>query len=234
MGASAQRLSAIRAAAAACRRCELWEHATQTVFGEGPVPARLMLVGEQPGDREDLSGHPFIGPAGRVLADALEQVGIDREATFVTNVVKHFRWRPGGPGGKRRLHERPTKANVAACRHWIDQELAIVRPDVLVALGATATEALLGPGISVTKDRGRPLASELAPLVLVTVHPSSILRSRADRDAALAAFAADLAVAAAAVRDDGAMQPKRGVDVRPARPTRPPDEGDGDRRRTVG
>jgi uracil-DNA glycosylase len=183
-------LRAARAESAACRRCELWERATQTVFGTGPIDAGMMLVGEQPGDREDLEGEPFVGPAGRILSDALQAAGIDREQVFVTNVVKHFRWRPSG---KRRLHEKPTRANVAACRHWIDLELELVRPQVLVLLGATATEALLGPGVSVTKDRGRPLDSSLAPHVFVTVHPSSILRSRGDRDVALARLTADLA-----------------------------------------
>jgi uracil-DNA glycosylase len=156
----------------------------------------MMLVGEQPGDREDIEGEPFVGPAGRILTEALAAAGIDREQVFVTNVVKHFRWRPSG---KRRLHERPTRANVAACRPWIDRELELVRPDVLVLLGATATEALVGSDVSVTRDRGRPLASNLAPHVFVTVHPSSILRSRAERDVALAAFTADLATARAAL-----------------------------------
>jgi uracil-DNA glycosylase len=153
-----------------------------------------MLVGEQPGDREDIEGAPFVGPAGRILSDALDKAGIDRERVFVTNVVKHFRWRPSG---KRRLHERPTRANVAACRHWIDLELDLVRPQVLVLLGATATEALLGPGVSVTRDRGRQLDSPLAPHVFVTVHPSSILRARGDREVAFAGLAADLAIAGA-------------------------------------
>ena len=200
--ARTRRLDQVRHEAAACRRCELWERATQTVFGEGPASASIMLVGEQPGDREDLEGRPFVGPAGRILAEALDAAGIDREAVFVTNVVKHFRWRPSG---KRRLHERPTKANVQACHPWIDQELALVQPDVLVAMGATATDALLGPGLSVTRDRGRPIDSALAPAVFVTVHPSSILRSRGDRDAELAAFTADLAAAAATL---AARQPK--------------------------
>jgi DNA polymerase len=189
-------LDATRSEAAGCRRCELSAHATQTVFGEGPVDAPMMLVGEQPGDREDIEGEPFVGPAGRLLSEALEAAGIERERVFVTNVVKHFRWRPSG---KRRLHERPTRANVAACRPWIDRELELVRPGVLVLLGATATEALLGAGVSVTRDRGRPIESPLAPHVFVTVHPSSILRSRADRDVALAAFTADLATARCAV-----------------------------------
>ena len=188
-----------RKAAADCRRCELWERATQTVFGEGPVPAPLMLVGEQPGDKEDLDGHPFVGPAGRILGEALELAGIDREAAFVTNVVKHFRWRPS-PDGKRRLHEKPTKANVTACHVWVEKELEIVRPEVLVAMGATAVDALLGKGVAVMRDRGKPIASELASTVLVTIHPSAVLRARDDRDEMFDGFVRDLRVAAKALR----------------------------------
>jgi DNA polymerase len=184
--------------AARCRRCELWERATQTVFGEGPVPAPLMLVGEQPGDREDLEGHPFVGPAGRILAEALELAAIDREAAFVTNVVKHFRWRPS-PNGKRRLHEKPTKANVTACRVWIEKELELVQPEVLVAMGATAAEALLGKSVAVMRDRGKHVASELAPTVLVTIHPSAVLRARDDRDEMFDGLVRDLRVAAKAL-----------------------------------
>jgi len=187
-----------RARAADCRRCELWERATQTVFGEGPVPAPLMLVGEQPGDKEDIEGHPFVGPAGGILADALEVAGIDREAAFVTNVVKHFRWRPS-PNGKRRLHERPTRANVTACHVWIERELELVHPQVLVAMGATATEALYGKGLSVTRDHGRPIASPLAPTALVTIHPSAVLRARDDRDEMFDGLVADLRIAAKAL-----------------------------------
>ena len=188
-----------RKEAADCRRCELWERATQTVFGEGPVPAPLMLVGEQPGDKEDLEGHPFVGPAGRILGEALELAGIDREAAFVTNVVKHFRWRPS-PNGKRRLHEKPTKANVTACHVWVEKELEIVRPEVLVAMGATAVDALLGKGVAVMRDRGKPIASELATTVLVTIHPSAVLRARDDRDEMFKGFVRDLRVAAKALR----------------------------------
>jgi uracil-DNA glycosylase family protein len=187
-----------RSEAAGCRRCELWERATQTVFGEGPVPAPLMLVGEQPGDKEDLEGEPFVGPAGRVLDDALESAGIDRESVFVTNVVKHFRWRPS-PNGKRRLHEKPTKANVTACHVWIERELELVRPEVLVAMGATAADALLGKGISVTRDHGRPLASPLAPTTLVTIHPSAVLRAPDDREEMYEGLVADLRVASKAL-----------------------------------
>jgi DNA polymerase len=191
-----RRFAHVRAEAADCRRCELWARATQTVFGEGPVPARLMLVGEQPGDREDLDGRPFVGPAGRILGEALERAGIDRETAFVTNVVKHFRWRPS-PNGKRRLHERPTRANVTACLPWIEQELALVRPEVLVAMGATAVDGLLGKGISVTRDHGRAIASPLAPTVLVTIHPSAVLRAHDERDEMLDGLVRDLSVAAA-------------------------------------
>ena len=187
-----------RAQAADCRRCELWERATQTVFGEGPVPSPLMLVGEQPGDKEDIEGHPFVGPAGGILADALEVAGIDREAAFVTNVVKHFRWRPS-PNGKRRLHEKPTRANVTACHVWIERELELVQPEVLVAMGATAADALLGKGVSVTRDHGRPLQSALAPTTLVTIHPSAVLRARDDREAMYDGFVADLRVASKAL-----------------------------------
>ena len=187
-----------REEAAGCRRCELWERATQTVFGEGPVPAPLMLVGEQPGDKEDIEGHPFVGPAGRILAEALESAGIDREAAFVTNVVKHFRWRPS-PNGKRRLHEKPTKANVTACHVWIERELELVRPEVLVAMGATAAEALLGKTVAVMRDRGTHVASDLAPTVLVTIHPSAVLRARDDRDEMFEGLVRDLRVAAKAL-----------------------------------
>jgi uracil-DNA glycosylase family protein len=189
-----RRFARVRREAAGCQRCELWERATQTVFGEGPVPARLMLVGEQPGDREDIEGRPFVGPAGRILAEAMEIAGLDRETTFVTNVVKHFRWRPSP--GKRRLHEKPTKANVTACLPWIERELELVRPGVLVAMGATAVDGLLGKSVSVMRDRGRPIESDLAPTVLVTIHPSAVLRARDDRDEMFEGLATDLRVAA--------------------------------------
>ena len=196
--AAARRYERTRDEAARCRRCELWERATQTVFGEGPVPAPLMHVGEQPGDKEDLEGHPFVGPAGRILAEALEIAGIAREAAFVTNVVKHFRWRPS-PNGKRRLHEKPTKANVTACHVWIEKELELVQPEVLVAMGATAAEALLGKSVAVMRDRGKHVASELAPTVLVTIHPSAVLRARDDREEMFDGFVRDLRVAARAL-----------------------------------
>jgi len=184
-------LPEVRRAAEGCRACALWERATQTVFGTGPVPARLMLVGEQPGDREDLAGEPFVGPAGGVLARGLEDARIDRDSAFVTNVVKHFKWRPA-PGGKRRLHEKPNKVEVGACLPWVEAELALVQPEALVLLGATAASAMAGAGVSVMRDRGKPLDVALAPLVMVTVHPSSILRAGEDREAAYAAFVRDL------------------------------------------
>ena len=181
----------VREAAAGCRACDLWARATQTVFGTGPVPARLMLVGEQPGDKEDLAGEPFVGPAGGILAKAMEEAGLDRESAFVTNVVKHFKWRPTA-GSKRRLHEKPNKVEIGACLPWVESELALVKPEALVLLGATAAGALVGPDISVMRDRGKPLQVELAPLVVATVHPSSILRAGSGRDAAYDAFVRDL------------------------------------------
>jgi uracil-DNA glycosylase len=181
----------VRDAAAGCQACDLWARATQTVFGSGPVPARLMLVGEQPGDKEDLAGEPFVGPAGAMLARGLADAGIDRETAFVTNVVKHFKWRPA-PGGKRRLHEKPNKVEVGACLPWVESELALVQPKALVLLGATAVGALAGPKVSVTRDRGKPLPIDLAPLVVATVHPSSILRAGSGREEAYRAFVRDL------------------------------------------
>jgi uracil-DNA glycosylase len=169
-----RRLDQARSEAAGCRRCELWERGTQTVFGEGTARAVLMLVGEQPGDQEDKAGQPFVGPAGRVLREALAEVGLDRVPRYVTNAVKHFNWEPRGT---RRLHVRPNMAHVAACRFWLEEEIAAVAPRAIVALGATAARALLGPGARVLRDRGRWLPSPLAGNVLVTVHPSSLLRA---------------------------------------------------------
>jgi DNA polymerase len=185
----------LREAAADCRACPLWKDATQTVFGEGPARAAVVLVGEQPGDREDREGRPFVGPAGRVLDDALADAGIERKQVYVTNAVKHFKWTPRG---KRRIHQTPNAEETAACRPWLDAELAVVKPDVLVALGATAAQALLGRGFRVTRDRGVPVDSDLAPNVIATVHPSSILRTRdeAERREAYDAFVADLKVVA--------------------------------------
>jgi uracil-DNA glycosylase family protein len=186
-------------AAYGCQACELWERATQTVFGEGPIDSPLVLAGEQPGDREDVEGHVFVGPAGRVLDEALESAGIDREKVFITNVVKHFRWRPSG---KRRLHERPTTANVRACRPWFDLELEMVRPNVVVALGATATRVIIGPDAKLTEIRGTIVEPDGPddPLRLATIHPSAILRMRTPEERAQARdqLALDLGVAAAA------------------------------------
>jgi DNA polymerase len=164
------------------------------VFGEGDPAADLMLVGEQPGDREDRTGRPFVGPAGRILDDALGAAGIDHERVFVSNVVKHFRWKPV-PGSKRRLHERPGREHIQACVPWLQTELELVRPTGLVLLGATATAALLGPAVRVTRDHGRPLESPLAPVVLATIHPSAVLRAGEQREGMLAGLVADLTVA---------------------------------------
>jgi DNA polymerase len=191
-------LDALRSAAAGCQACHLWERATQTVFGEGEEVAELVLVGEQPGDKEDLEGAPFVGPAGRVLDAALEAAGIDRRLAYVTNVVKHFKWEPRG---KVRLHKTPNAAEIHACRPWLEAELRTLRPSVLVCLGATAAKALLGASFKVSEERGRLVDSDLAPSVLATVHPSSILRSDGpEREAALAAFVDDLRVAATAMQ----------------------------------
>jgi uracil-DNA glycosylase family protein len=188
------------AEAARCTACPLYREATQTVFGEGPVPAPLMLVGEQPGDREDLEGHPFVGPAGRILDRALEEVGLDRERVYVTNVVKHFKWTPRG---KRRIHQKPNREEVLACSQWFAAELAHVQPELIVCLGATAAQALLGSSFRVTRHRGEVLdwSDDGEPRrIMATVHPSSILRAPDDqRDDAFAAFVADMAVAAGAL-----------------------------------
>ena len=191
-----ERLSfkALREAAQRCRACELWEGATQAVIGTGPAPAkaRLMLVGEQPGDREDIEGEPFVGPAGRVLDEGLERAGIARSDAYVTNVVKHFRYQLRG---KRRIHQTPERVHVAACRPWLEAELKLVKPEALVCLGATAAQALLGSQVRIGRDRGRPMESELAEHVTLTTHPSAILRQRGERDraAAMEAFVEDLA-----------------------------------------
>jgi DNA polymerase len=184
-------LESAREAAASCRGCDLWKNATQTVFGEGARMAKVMLIGEQPGNREDLEGHPFVGPAGGVLDRALEAAGIDRGATYVTNVVKHFRWEPRG---KVRLHKKPNSKQIGACRPWLEAEIELVKPRVVVALGATAAQALLGADFRVSREHGRFVASSLAPYVTATVHPSSILRQRTDeeRERAMASFIDDL------------------------------------------
>jgi DNA polymerase len=186
-------LDSLRRAAAHCRGCDLYLKATQTVFGDGPANARVMLVGEQPGDREDLAGKPFVGPAGRVLDEALEQAGIDRDDVYVTNVVKHFRWE-GGTRGKRRIHKKPRTWEIQACRPWLDAELAVVQPEVLVCLGASAAQGLLGRDFSVTRRRGELVVSSLAANVMATVHPSSILRAQDSktRHVEMERFVADL------------------------------------------
>jgi uracil-DNA glycosylase family protein len=184
-------LVGLREAAAGCRACDLWRGGTQTVFGEGAARSEVMMVGEQPGDREDLSGRPFVGPAGRILDRALDDAGIDRRKVYVTNVVKHFKWRPRG---KRRIHQKPNWSEMAACRPWLDAELAVVQPRVLVCLGATAAQALLGRDFRITRQRGEPVDSPLAPHVIATVHPSSILRAGDDasRREQMDDFVADL------------------------------------------
>lgn len=169
-------LNGLRLAARGCKACDLWKNATQTVFGEGCPKARIMFVGEQPGDQEDLAGHPFVGPAGRVLDEALREAGIERGEVYVTNVVKHFKWSPASRG-KRRIHKKPRSSEISACRPWLDAELRAVRPTIFVCLGATAAQALLGREFSVSRQRGELIDSPLAPYVVATVHPSSILRA---------------------------------------------------------
>jgi DNA polymerase len=191
----ARQLARVREEAASCRACSLWKGATQTVFGEGPLDAPIMLVGEQPGDQEDKQGHPFVGPAGRVLDQALSLAGIDRSNVFATNAVKHFKYRMRG---KRRIHQRPNAGEIAACRRWLEAEVELLEPAVAVALGATAAHALLGRATPIGENRGQVLESPLfAPPVLVTAHPSSVLRERDSeaRRQALEELAADLRIA---------------------------------------
>ena len=190
-------LDSLRKAAVRCQGCDLYLNATQTVFGEGPARARVMLIGEQPGDREDLAGKPFVGPAGRLLDEALQKAGIDRNEVYVTNVVKHFRWESAARG-KRRIHKKPRSWEIEACRPWLDAELAVVKPEVLVCLGASAAQALLGRKFSVTRQRGEIVSSNLAPNVMATVHPSSILRApdSESRHQEMGNFVADLKKAA--------------------------------------
>ena len=191
-------LSALRESAAQCRGCHLWRGATQTVFGEGLKRARLMLVGEQPGDKEDLAGKPFVGPAGRELDKGLEAAGIARDEAYVTNVVKHFKFEERG---RRRIHQTPKRFEIDACSPWLDEELRVVEPQALVLLGATAAKALMGSSFRLTRHRGELLESELAPIVAATVHPSAILRQQDDasRSAEREAFAEDLRVVAKAL-----------------------------------
>jgi uracil-DNA glycosylase len=197
------KLDALREEAAGCRACPLWQTGTQTVFGEGRASSRVVLVGEQPGDREDLEGRPFVGPAGRLLDDGLVQAGIDRSTVYVTNAVKHFKWTARG---KRRIHQKPAWSEIAVCRsEWLDRELAVIRPQVLVCLGATAAQALLGKQFRVTRQRGTWVESELAPHVTATIHPSAILRQRSDEDRhrEMDAFVQDLRLVASALSKAG-------------------------------
>ena len=166
-------LAEVREASRKCTACHLYKCATQTVFGEGPTGAAIMLVGEQPGDYEDVAGKPFVGPAGKIMDKALEEAGINRREVYVTNAVKHFKWEPRG---KRRIHQKPNSREVAACRPWLEAELRLVKPRLLVCLGATAAQAVFGPSFRVTRERGKVLSSKLAPRALATVHPSSLLR----------------------------------------------------------
>jgi uracil-DNA glycosylase len=191
-------MKALRAAAAGCHGCHLWRPATQTVFGEGRRSSRLMLVGEQPGDREDRAGKPFVGPAGRELDRGLEAAGIERGDAYLTNVVKHFKFEERG---KRRIHQTPKRFEIDACKPWLEAELDVVKPDALVLLGAVAAKAVLGSSFKVTEHRGELLDSELAPIVSATIHPSAILRQRDDaaRVREREAFAEDLAVVAEAL-----------------------------------
>lgn len=183
----------LQRAASVCKGCDLWRNATQTVFGEGPSKASVLFIGEQPGDQEDRQGHPFVGPAGRLLDDALREVGIDRSEVYVTNVVKHFKW-VATQRGKRRIHKKPRQSEIEACRPWLDAELNVVQPQVLVCLGASAAQALLGRNFRVTRDRGRLITSDLAPPVMATVHPASILRApdSAEREKQRQEFVSDL------------------------------------------
>ena len=181
----------LQAVAAECKACHLWENATQTVFGEGKSTSTVMFIGEQPGDKEDLSGHPFVGPAGALLDKALVEAGIDRTKVYVTNVVKHFKWEPRG---KRRIHKKPNGAEIAACRPWLEAEIAVVKPQAIVCLGSTAAQAVIGPRFRVSVQRAQFVESSLAPLVTATVHPSSILRATTDeaRHDEVQRFIADL------------------------------------------
>jgi DNA polymerase len=195
-------MKSVREAASDCQACDLYKRGTQTVFGEGAKKAALMFVGEQPGDQEDLAGRPFVGPAGRLLDKALAEAGIDRTAVYVTNVVKHFKWEPRG---KRRIHKKPSAGEIAACRPWLDTEIELVKPRAIVCLGATAAQALLGKQFKVTMHRGTFVSSSLAPIVMATVHPSSLLRAPDDetRRREMARFTEDLRTVARALSSAG-------------------------------
>ena len=197
-------LPSLRRAAAGCRGCHLWKVGTQTVFGEGSSTARVMFVGEQPGDQEDRAGKPFVGPSGKLLDSALDEAGIDRAAVYVTNAVKHFKWERA-ERGERRIHKKPNAMEIGACHPWLDLEIGLVKPKVIVCLGATAAQALLGKAFRVTKDRGKPIPSEYADVVIATVHPSSILRApdAAARALATKEFVRDLKVVASQLRRGG-------------------------------
>jgi uracil-DNA glycosylase family protein len=212
-------LTEVREASLGCTACHLYRRATQTVFGEGPKHARIILVGEQPGDYEDVAGKPFVGPAGKIMDQALEEAGIDRRQVYVTNAVKHFKWEPRG---KRRIHRKPNSREIAACRPWLEAELRIVRPKLLLCLGATAAQAIFGPAFRVTRERGKLLSSELAPKTMATVHPSSLLRQpdEESRHREYKKFVADLRAAGKAaegkvnkgrhhIRKNRAVRPRR-------------------------
>jgi DNA polymerase len=192
-------LAELRAAAAGCKACNLWKMGTQTVFGEGEATAQVMMVGEQPGDQEDRQGRPFVGPAGAILDKALAAAGIERNDVYVTNIVKHFKWEPRG---KRRLHKQPNALEISACRPWLDEEIRAVKPQVIVLLGATAAQGILGRNFRVTQHRGEWLQSRIAPHVMATIHPSAILRAPDDdaRHEEMARFVADLKHVAALLR----------------------------------
>jgi len=194
-------LGALREAARRCTACHLYKRATQTVFGEGSKGATMMLVGEQPGDYEDVAGKPFVGPAGKIMDRALEEAGIDRSKVYVTNAVKHFKWEPRG---KRRIHQKPNSREIAACRPWLEAELRVVKPKLVVAMGATAAQTIFGPSFRVTRERGKLLSSKLAPRVLATVHPSSLLRQpdEESRERKYKLFVADLRAALRAAGEE--------------------------------
>jgi len=193
-------LFSLREAAADCKACDLWENATQTVFGEGARRAKVLFIGEQPGNEEDLQGKPFVGPAGRLFDQALEEAGIDRRQTYVTNVVKHFKWEARG---RRRIHKKPNTTEIQACKPWLEAEIAAVKPRIIVCLGATAAQTLLGNQFRVTRQRGQPVPSPLAPIVMATVHPSSILRAPDEqaRRSEMQQFVDDLTLVAEALRE---------------------------------
>ena len=194
-------LAEVRAAARECTACHLYKRGTQTVFGEGPKRATMMLVGEQPGDYEDVAGKPFVGPAGKIMDRALEEAGIDRKEVYVTNAVKHFKWEPRG---KRRIHQKPNSREIAACKPWLEAELRLVKPKLVVALGSTAGQTIFGPAFRVTRERGKVLSSKLAPKVVATVHPSSLLRQpdEESREREYALFVRDLRAALKAADED--------------------------------